>query len=191
MDVAVPPDVIDEEAVIAVVIRIEGEGEHSLEPAAADSCAEVEERSTQKLGTVGNSNSPGLLDDVEAVAAAAWSRSHENRASQTSDDVRQRWCTNDGARVRLTPADGENDRRCADQRYNDAREGHRSPALFTMRTVSEPAQVLAFPTLRFAAVGSTMLGTVSGRQHLADGDRDRRCGPVAFLIEWSFPRGPR
>jgi hypothetical protein len=60
-----------------------------------------------------------------------------------------------------------------------------------MRTVSEPAELLAFPLLRITAMVSTVLGTASGGQRPAPEGGDLSCGPVAFLIERSFLRGPR
>ena len=101
-----------------------------MESAAAHSGAEVEERPRQEPRSVGNANPPRLLDDVETVAAAAWSRRNEYWASEPSDDVLQRGKSG-GARVRhVTAANHAHDRDGTDHNYEEPRDRHRSAALF-------------------------------------------------------------
>ena len=87
VNVAVPPDVVHEEPVVAVVAGIEREREHSLESRTPHVSAEVEERLRQEPRSFCDANSSGLLDDVEAFAAAARSGGDEYWVPQPPNDV--------------------------------------------------------------------------------------------------------
>ena len=171
VNVAVAPDIIHEEAMVALVAGIEREREHSLEPGAAHFSPEVEERLRQEPGSIRNAYSPSLLHDVETVAAAAWSRGNEYWVSQASNDVLQR-PNGGGARVRRPAlADDEHDGDCGDHRHEESRNDHRSaaPALHTPGVEKPHCPSVGSGRLRTAAANGSSDTRARGGDRVGEG----------------------